>query len=52
MVSMLETLRVAPSGSQRIAELLNLGADKLVEAGKLEIMTPMFFFMVRKPLNA
>lgn len=39
---MLETLRVAPSGSQRIAELLNLGADKLVEAGKLEIMTPMY----------
>lgn len=30
----------------------NLGADRLVEAGKLQIFTPMFYFKVRKPLNA
>ncbi|KAJ3395560.1 Delta(24)-sterol C-methyltransferase [Lobulomyces angularis] len=40
--SALETLRIAPSGTTKIADVLNLGADKLVEAGKLEIFTPMF----------
>jgi len=52
LVSALETVKVAPSGSKRIADLLNLGADKLVEAGKLQIMTPMFYFKVRKPVSA
>ncbi|KAJ3077932.1 Delta(24)-sterol C-methyltransferase, partial [Quaeritorhiza haematococci] len=52
LVSFLETIRLAPRGSTGVARLLNLGADMLVEAGKLEIFTPMFFFVVQKPVDA
>lgn len=52
MVFTLETLRLAPSGTRKVSSLLNLAADSLVEAGKLHIFTPMFFFLVRKPENA
>ena len=45
----LETLRVAPKGSVRVAETLNLCADALVEAGRLGIFTPMYFIHARKP---
>ncbi|KAI9098648.1 S-adenosyl-L-methionine-dependent methyltransferase [Phlyctochytrium arcticum] len=51
MVLTLETLRVAPSGTRKVSSLLNLAADSLVKAGEQKIFTPMFFFLVRKPLN-
>ncbi|KAJ3008418.1 Delta(24)-sterol C-methyltransferase [Thoreauomyces humboldtii] len=49
MVLTLETLRVAPQGTRKVSTLLNLAADSLVKAGEQHLMTPMFFFVVRKP---
>jgi len=51
LVSVLELLRIAPKGTCKVADVLNLGADNLVLAGKEEIFTPMFYFLARKPLN-
>ena len=51
LVSILELLRIAPKGTCKVADVLNLGADNLVLAGKEEIFTPMFYFLARKPLN-
>ncbi|KAJ3157490.1 Delta(24)-sterol C-methyltransferase [Geranomyces michiganensis] len=51
MVLTLETLRVAPAGTRKVSSLLNLAADALVKSGEQHIMTPMFFFLVRKPAN-
>ncbi|KAI9017053.1 S-adenosyl-L-methionine-dependent methyltransferase [Gaertneriomyces semiglobifer] len=52
MVFGLETLRIAPSGTRKVSSLLNLAADNLVRGGELNIFTPMFFFLVRKPASA
>ncbi len=45
----LETLRLAPKGTARVAETLNLCAAAMVEAGRLGIFTPMYFIHARKP---
>jgi len=52
MVKTMEALRVAPKGSTEVSEVLNIAADALVGAGELEIFTPMYFFVARKPLSA
>ena len=49
-VYVLESIRIAPSGTRKVSQVLNLGADALVKAGDLELFTPMFFFVARKPL--
>jgi sterol 24-C-methyltransferase len=48
MVTILETLRIAPAGSTRVSALLNATAIDLVDGGKLEIFTPSFFFIAKK----
>ena len=48
-LKMLEALRIAPQGTVRVSETLNLCADALVEAGRLGIFTPMYFIHARKP---
>ena len=45
----LETLRIAPRGSVRVSETLNLCAAAMAEAGRLGIFTPMYFTHARKP---
>lgn len=45
----LETLRLAPKGTVRVSETLNLCAVAMVEAGRLGIFTPMYFVHARKP---
>ena len=45
----LETVRLAPKGTVRVSETLNLCADGMVEAGRLGIFTPMYFIHARKP---
>ncbi|KAH6568387.1 hypothetical protein BASA62_005517 [Batrachochytrium salamandrivorans] len=52
MVYTLEALRLAPAGTHKVSQLLNLAASSLVKAGEQHLMTPMFFFVVRKPMNA
>jgi len=50
-VGTLETVKFAPKGSLETALLLNRTADDLVGGGRLEIFTPSYFFLVRKPLK-
>ena len=45
----METLRLAPQGSTRVAETLELCANAMAEAGRLGIFTPMYFIHARKP---
>jgi len=49
-VSGLEFMRIAPKGSVKVSKLLNDTAIDLVRGGKMEIFTPSFFFLARKPL--
>ena len=45
----LEALRIAPKGSVRVSETLNLCAVAMAEAGRLGIFTPMYFLHARNP---
>ena len=51
-LSALETLRIAPRGSVRVLETLDLCASGMVEAGRLGIFTPMYFIHARKPVGS
>jgi len=46
----LETLGIAPTGTRKVSQLLIEAAEYLVQGAKMEIFTPMFFFVARKPL--
>jgi sterol 24-C-methyltransferase len=49
LTKILEKLGIAPAGTGEAAELLNIAADSLVEAGEMGIFTPMFLIHARKP---
>ncbi|XP_010547283.1 PREDICTED: cycloartenol-C-24-methyltransferase-like [Tarenaya hassleriana] len=49
MVKTLECMGIAPKGSGRVQKFLEKAAEGLVEGGRREIFTPMYFFLVRKP---
>ncbi|KAL1363920.1 hypothetical protein HN51_012089 [Arachis hypogaea] len=51
MVKALEFAGLAPKGSLRVQDFLEKAAEGLVEGGKKEIFTPMYFFLARKPLS-
>ncbi|KAJ3301911.1 Delta(24)-sterol C-methyltransferase [Kappamyces sp. JEL0829] len=51
-VWVLETLGIAPAGTRKVSQVLNLGADALVLAAEENLFTPMFYVLVRKPLDA
>ena len=46
---LMEVLRIAPRGSVRVSQTLNLCAVAMAEAGRLGIFTPMYFIHARKP---
>lgn len=48
----LETVGVAPAGTQKTADALALAADSLVAGAKENLFTPMYLMIARKPLNA
>jgi sterol 24-C-methyltransferase len=48
LITVLETLRIAPKGSIEVSRLLNETAIDLCEGGKLELFTPSYFFLARK----
>jgi sterol 24-C-methyltransferase len=50
LVTVLEALRIAPKGTTKVSALLNATADDLWESGHLEIFTPSYYFLARKPL--
>eukprot|EP00249_Psilotum_nudum_P025613 c30308_g1_i1 orf=522-1565(-) len=51
MIRLLELLHVAPEGSLRVSSFLEKAADGLLAGGRKEIFTPMYFFLVRKPME-
>ena len=52
LVRGLEAVGVAPKGTLQVSSMLGRAADGLVAGGKLGIYTPMYYFLVRKPLAA
>ncbi|XP_031092393.1 cycloartenol-C-24-methyltransferase 1-like [Ipomoea triloba] len=52
LVKALECVGIAPEGSQRVYEFLAKSGEALVAGGKKGIFTPMYFFVVRKPISA
>ncbi|PKA53593.1 Cycloartenol-C-24-methyltransferase 1 [Apostasia shenzhenica] len=50
MVQVLEYAGLAPPGSLRVSSFLERAAEGLVEGGRKEIFTPMYFFLARKPV--
>ncbi|XP_072951322.1 cycloartenol-C-24-methyltransferase 1-like [Typha angustifolia] len=51
MVKALEFAGLAPQGSDRVSSFLEKAAVGLVDGGRKEIFTPMYFFLARKPLS-
>ncbi|CAN4080574.1 unnamed protein product [Withania somnifera] len=51
LVSALEYVGLAPKGSQRVQAFLEKAAEGLVGGAKKGIFTPMYFFLVRKPIS-
>jgi len=47
----LETVGLAPKGTQKTADSLALAADCLVAGGKEKLFTPMYLMVGRKPMN-
>ena len=48
-VGALETIKLAPKGTQKTADSLALAADCLVAGGKQKLFTPMYLMVGRKP---
>jgi sterol 24-C-methyltransferase len=51
-VGALETIGLAPKGTQKTADSLALAADCLVAGGKEKLFTPMYLMVGRKPADA
>lgn len=51
LLNTLEFVGMAPSGTARTAAELSNGADALVAGGELELFTPMYLMIAKKPLN-
>ncbi|KAF9431205.1 Delta(24)-sterol C-methyltransferase [Podila epigama] len=49
MVKALERVGLVAPGSAKVSEILQTGADAVLEGARLGIFTPMFFFVARKP---
>ncbi len=49
LVRVLEYVKLAPGGTTQVHDMLEKAASDLVEAGRREIFSPMFFVLVRKP---
>jgi len=51
IVSVLETVKIAPKGTTEVSNLLMSTAEDLVKGGETEIFTPVWFILCRKPEN-
>lgn len=47
----LEWIGLAPTGTQKTADSLAVGADSLVAGGREKLFTPMYLMIARKPLG-
>ncbi|CAN6476353.1 unnamed protein product [Victoria cruziana] len=52
LVRVFEFVRLAPKGSERVSGILEKAATSLVSGGRKEMFTPIYFFLVRKPLSS
>ncbi|KAM0937629.1 putative sterol 24-C-methyltransferase [Dioscorea sansibarensis] len=52
MVKGLEFVRVAPAGSGRVSSVIEKGTEGLAAGGRMEIFTPMYFVLARKPISS
>ncbi|KAJ1958902.1 Delta(24)-sterol C-methyltransferase, partial [Dipsacomyces acuminosporus] len=50
-VKALEKVGIAPAGTSQVQDVLMTASDGLVGGAKLEIFTPMYLIVGRKPLN-
>lgn len=50
-VSFMEWTHLAPKGTTEVSRILCETADDLVKGGELDIFTPMYFIVARKPKN-
>ena len=50
VLKLMESIRVAPTGTAAVNELLCTAADSLVQGGRIAIFTPLYFLHARKPL--
>ncbi|XP_039137302.1 cycloartenol-C-24-methyltransferase 1-like [Dioscorea cayenensis subsp. rotundata] len=51
MINALEFVGLAPEGSGRVSSFLEKGTEAFLAGGRMEIFTPMYFFLVRKPVS-
>jgi sterol 24-C-methyltransferase len=51
-VGALETIGLAPKGTQKTADSLAVAADALVAGGREKLFTPMYLMVGRKPNKA
>ena len=51
-LALAERAGLVPEGTRRVSDILNDGADALIEAGRLGIFTPCLFFLAHKPSDA
>jgi sterol 24-C-methyltransferase len=49
LIGVLETLGLAPEGTQKTADSMAVAADCLVAGGKEDLFTPMYLMVARKP---
>ena len=49
VLHVLEGVRAVPEGSSEARKIINLVGDSLVAAGRLGIVTPMYYHKARKP---
>ena len=48
-LNVLERLKLVPEGTKQVSDFLNAAADALVEGGRRELFTPMYFVLARVP---
>lgn len=49
LIGLFERLKIIPAGSKAVSDMLNVGADALIEGGRMGIFTPCFFVLAQKP---
>lgn len=50
-IGAMETIKLFPAGTQKMADGLAIGGDNLVKGGAKKLFTPMYLMVARKPLN-
>lgn len=51
LLGALETVSVVPKGTSKVSSMLEVAAKSLIESGRLDIFSPMFRCLIRKPVE-